>query len=249
MSRRTMRIRAIPMFSCAVLLACAGKRLLPAPIVATSAGSKPVSSASAPTVPRYDPVYSFTLGEPDSVMLPCALPFREASFDWKGTVLAAQLPGRQILTARQRARLADGFALTIAVRVYVFPRPAVQPVSVGARTCRLVYDLWQKDHSIIITQNAQSSKKLTGLGLDAAMRACFRDLVIGDQKQIGTTPTIVATIVDIDPRDALLEEIKKVGATGYGAVPAAGPMSGTFESLFCGPITGLKYRTQVFQPD
>ncbi len=248
-ARHARQFQVVAALAVVFLFGCASRPAKPAPTVVAALAAKPnpKPSTSARRQLTADPIYSFTLGEPDSVMLPCALPFRDAEIDWKGNQLAVQLPGREVLTAKQRAVLANGLPMTIAVRVYVFPRPADQPISLGARTCRLAYDLWQQTYSVHYGKTGQTYQTI-GVGLHAAMRACFRDIRIADQSTIGSAPAIIATIVDVDPPDALRDEIQKQANAGYGLPPATSALSGTFQSLFCGPINALKFRAQVFQP-
>jgi hypothetical protein len=207
----------------------------------TSGEASPSSSAADPR----DPVFAVTIGEPDAVMLPCALPFRESPITWSKNHLSVELPNHDLFDATQRARIADGLSVSVAVRVYAFDRPIDRPIALAARTCRLAYDLWDRVYRINV--DGQPIKAVH-VALDGAMRTCLRALDVIDRSAIGPTPVVLAAIVDVGAPAPLFAEILGVAKSGFGAPPVTGPLAGDFSSLFCAPRPSLRFRTQAVLP-
>ena len=241
-------MRSLSAACVSLALACTSRTIAPKP----KAPPSPIASVSAKTpraVRGRDPVYSFTLGIPDSVALPCAVPYRESDIAWKTNGdLSVQLPASEVLDTVQRKRLANGIAISIAVRVYAFPRPADTPISVAARTCRLTYDLWNDVYVMVANLGSTQVSKTSSASLRHSFRACFADLRVANRAAIGTTSTVLGVIVDVDPPPLLRTEIAMIVKAGYGPPPASAVVGGTFRSLFCGQSTALRFRTQLVIP-
>jgi len=238
--RRLVLAVAMLMSACASRQSTPRKTARPASLPSSSASTLPSTS----TAPDDDTSVESVPDDAPTPAFPCAVRFRDVSPSWTGNELEVRLAPGDMLDAQQLGRLANGMPASIAVRIYAFGTPVALPFSLGARTCRFVYDLWNQVYFVSV----DGKKSIVSLTTKHALRTCLSHLTVTNRTTMGTAPAVLAGIVDRDPPPSLFTDILKVAKAGYGPAPTTGSLGGTFQSLFCGTSTSLRFRAQLIAP-
>jgi hypothetical protein len=78
--------------------------------------------------------------------------YKRGAFVEEGTDLALSVGFRELFTSGLRARLQDGFATTVVMRLYLYEEDGEAPIAVSARTLKAVYDLWEEKYLLRIEE-------------------------------------------------------------------------------------------------
>src|SRR6185295_18789426 len=83
---------------------------------------------------------------------PAALPSRTGQVTLEKSVVKLSVSFRDVVDAEISKKLLSGLPTVIAMRGYVFRESGGDPIALTAKTCRVVYDLWDEVFRIQITQ-------------------------------------------------------------------------------------------------
>ena len=133
----------------------------------------------------------------------------------------------------------------------LFEDGRTDPVALAARTCSVVYDLWDDVFSVTIT-DASGERKFTVINEDGVERRCMeaQDLPIIDRSLLKKGKAyFLGVIVEVNPISAdMLKQLKQWVSrpTGATALTAGDALFGSFVGLFVRQI-GTADRTLVFR--
>jgi hypothetical protein len=190
---------------------------------------------------------------------PASLPEQRANFAWDKTLLRASFSFRNVISppAPLAAKLTDGLPHTIAMRAYVWRDVDPTPTDLVARSCRIVYDLWDEVYRIEITDRT-GLRNTAAINADGVARLCAeaRDMPIVERTALNVGQKyFLAVIVDVDPVDPqMLAQLRAwvTHPTGSTTISQGSAIFGSFTSLFVRTIgtslQTLRFRTQVFVP-
>src|ERR1041385_5806331 len=92
------------------------------------------------------------VAQPQPPKTPQALPQRSAQVVLDGGIVKITMSYREVVDAEITKKLLSGLPTVIAMRVYVFREAGGDPIALTAKTCRIVYDLWDEVFRIQLTQ-------------------------------------------------------------------------------------------------
>ena len=188
---------------------------------------------------------------------PSALPPRRAIFAWDKDLLRASFSFRDVATGDIAQKLSSGLPSVLVMRAYVFEDGRAEPIALAARTCSVVYDLWDEVYRLKITDTAGERSQAV-INPEGVIRRCAeaQDFPIVTRALLRKDkPHFLGVIVEVNPiSDATLQQIRQwvsrpTGATGLTAGDA---LFGSFVGLFVRQIgtadRTLLFRTQSFVP-
>jgi hypothetical protein len=188
---------------------------------------------------------------------PSALALRQANFAWDHDLLRASFSFRDVADRDIAQKLSSGLPSVIAMRAYVFEDGRTEPIALAARTCSVVYDLWDEVYRVKITDPA-GERNVAVINVEGVVRRCTeaQDFPIVVRALIKKgKPHFLGVIVEVNPiSDSTLQQIRQwvsrpTGATGLTAGDA---LFGSFVGLFVRQIgtadRTLLFRTQAFVP-
>jgi hypothetical protein len=188
---------------------------------------------------------------------PTSLPVRSATVGIETTVVQMNVSFRDVVDAEISRKLLSGLPTVLSFRAYVFREAGGDPVALAARTCRVVYDLWDEVFRIQLTQ-AGGQLNTVAVNVEGVLRNCAeaRKLPLIDRGLLRDGARyFVAALVEVNPVSAeILDRIKRwvtrpTGATSIGPGDA---LFGSFVGLFVTRIDSadrrLTFRTQAFLP-
>jgi hypothetical protein len=185
------------------------------------------------------------------------LPRRKAKIvNYKGWA-AMTVPYRDVVDDEIREKLESGLPTTIVTRAYVFPENEDKPVALSAKTCRVVYDLWDEVFRIELYQGGKRRDTIA-VNVEGVLRRCaeLRRMPIVSLKQLSAGKSyFVAVLVEVNPlSEEMLERIKRWVSRpkGAGAVGPGDSLFGSFVGLFVTHVPEadrvLSFRGQSFVP-
>jgi hypothetical protein len=162
---------------------------------------------------------------------------KRGQFHEDGKSLSVTVGFREMLDASARARLKNGFATTVVMRVYLYLKTGGPPVAFTARTLRAVYDLWDEQFILKLEEPGRTRhlrlrdpRQVVDL-LTSTWRLPLARL---EQVKPGAQ-YFVALIAEVNPMsEALLEEVRRWLRTPYGdhRRPGGESFFGSFVSIF-----------------
>lgn len=188
---------------------------------------------------------------------PSALPARAATVGIEGRVVQLSVPFRDVVDAEISKKLLSGLPTVITLRAYLFREGGGDPLALAARSCRIVYDLWDEVFRIQLTQ-AGGQSSTVAVNVEGVLRNCAeaRKLPLVDRGLLRDGARyFVAALVEVNPVSAeMLDRIKRWVTRPAGAT-AIGPgdsLFGSFVGLFVTRVESadrrLAFRTQAFAP-
>lgn len=190
---------------------------------------------------------------------PAALPLQRANFAWDKALLRASFSYRNVVNAPSplAQKMTDGLPHTIAMRAYVWKDGEATPTDLVARSCRIVFDLWEEVYRLEITDRA-GQRNTAAINAEGVARQCAeaRDMPVIDRPALTAGQRyFLAVIVDVDPvSPQMLAQLKAwvTAPKGSSAVSPGGAIFGSFVSLFIrnigASLQSLQFRTQEFVP-
>jgi hypothetical protein len=143
------------------------------------------------------------------------------------------------------------------MRGYVFRETGGDPVALTAKSCRVVYDLWDEVFRIQITQPGGSGAAVA-VNTEGVLRNCAeaRKMPMMERSLMKAgTRYFVAALVEVNPVSAeMLDRIKRWVSrpNGSAAIGPGDSLFGSFVGLFVARIESadrrLAFRTQAFVP-
>jgi hypothetical protein len=189
---------------------------------------------------------------------PAALPeYRAQVVVEKGTVKLS-VAFRDALDAQLRQKLVNGLPTVIAMRGYLFRESGADPIALAARSCRVVYDLWNEVFLVHIEQQGGAISPPPVVNIEGVLRHCCevqRMPLIERAALAEGARYFVAALVEVNPvSPEMLDRIKRwvTRPNGASAIGPGDSLFGSFVGLFVARIGDadkkLVFRTQTFLP-
>jgi hypothetical protein len=195
--------------------------------------------------------------KPEALKTPAQLAQRSATIalEKKAVVLTASF--RDAVDAALSKKLLSGLPTTIAMRGYVFKESGGDPVALAARSCKIVYDLWDEVFRVTVTQ-AGGQTTTVAVNVEGVLRNCaeVKKLPIMDRASMKDgSKYFVAVIVEVNPISAdMLDRIKRwvTRPNGTTSLSSSDSLFGSFVGLFVTRVPSadkrVQFRTQAFLP-
>ncbi len=188
---------------------------------------------------------------------PASLPSRTAQVAVEGKHVVLNVPFRDVVDAGIEKKLASGLPTVIVMRAWVFRESGGDPVALTAKTCRIVYDLWDEVFRLQITQPG-GQVDTVAVNLEGVLRRCgeAKKLRLIERASLDdATHYFVAALVEVNPiGQEALDRIKRwvTRPSGSTAIGPGDSLFGSFVGLFVARIDDadrkLAFRTQSFLP-
>jgi hypothetical protein len=208
------------------------------------------AAALAPAVARADP-------PPEPPKTPAALPQRAAQLNAEKNVVKLTVGFRDAVDAEIAKKLQSGLPTVITMRGYLFRESGGDPIALTAKSCRIVYDLWDEVFRIQLAQPGGPTSAVA-VNVEGVLRNCCeaRKLPLVDSALLAAgTRYFVATLVEVNPvSQDMLDRIKRwvTRPNGSNAIGPGDSLFGSFVGLFVARIGDadkkLAFRTQAFLP-
>jgi hypothetical protein len=188
---------------------------------------------------------------------PAALPERRAQvMDEKG-VVKLTLGFRDVVDAEIEKKLESGLPTVVTMRGYLFRESGGDPIALTAKSCRIVYDLWDEVFHIQLVQPGGPTA-VVAVNVEGVLRNCCeaKRIPLVDRAVLATGARyFVATLVEVNPvSQEMLDRIKRwiTRPNGASAIGPGDSLFGSFVGLFVARIGDadrrLEFRTQAFLP-
>lgn len=197
------------------------------------------------------------LADGEAPKTPAALPVRTAQLVLEKSTVKLTVGFRDVVDAEIAKKLQSGLPTIVTMRGYVFREAGGDPIALTAKSCRIVYDVWDEVFRIQLTQPGGASTAVA-VNVEGVLRNCCeaKKLPIGEKSLLRDgVRYFVATLVEVNPvSPEMLDRIKRWVTRPNGAT-AIGPgdsLFGSFVGLFVARIGDadkkLAFRTQAFLP-
>ncbi|MGK3989727.1 hypothetical protein WME99_42160 [Sorangium sp. So ce136] len=188
---------------------------------------------------------------------PTALPMRAASLTLDKTIVQLTVSFRDVVDGEISKKLLSGLPTVITMRGYLFHESGGTPVALAAKSCRVVYDLWDEVFRIQLIQ-AGGQSSTVAVNVEGVLRNCAeaRKLPLVERSLVRDgSRYFVAVLVEVNPMSAeMLDRIKRwvTRPPGSTAIGPGDSLFGSFVGLFVTRIGNadrrLAFRTQPFFP-
>ena len=188
---------------------------------------------------------------------PAALPARTAQITLDDRLVTFTVSFRDVVDAEISKKLQSGLPTVLTMRGYVFPEAGGDPIALTAKSCRIVYDLWDEVFRIQLTQPGGQSSAVA-VNVEGVLRNCgeAKKMPLAARALMGDTARyFVAVLVEVNPvSPEMLDRIKKwvTRPTGSSAIGPGDSLFGSFVGLFVAKVGDadkkLAFRTQAFSP-
>jgi hypothetical protein len=186
-----------------------------------------------------------------------ALPARAAQVTTDGRIVSLSVSFRDAVDAEIAKKLTSGLPTVIAMRGYLFREAGGDPLALTAKSCRIVYDLWDEVFRIQLTQPGGASSAVA-VNVEGVLRICAeaRSMPLVERALLRDGERyFVAALVEVNPVSAeMLERIRRwvTRPNGSAAIGPGDSLFGSFVGLFVTRIGDadrkLAFRTQAFLP-
>lgn len=188
---------------------------------------------------------------------PAALPSRNADVALDGKHVLLGVSFRDVVDAEISKKLASGLPTVIVLRAWLFRDGGSDPVAMTAKTCKIVYDLWDEVYKLQITQPGGQSDSIA-VNQEGVLRQCAeakRLRLVERSEMDSNTRFFVAALVEVNPlSQETLDRIKRwvTRPNGSASTSKGDSLFGSFVGLFVTRINDadrkLSFRTQAFYP-
>jgi hypothetical protein len=195
--------------------------------------------------------------KPDALKTPSQLTQRTATIalEKKNAVLTVSY--RDAVDSAISTKLLSGLPTTIAMRGYVFKDSGGDPVALAAKSCKIVYDLWDEVFRVTVTQPGGQTTTVA-VNVEGVLRNCAeaKKIPIMERSSMKDgTKYFVAVIVEVNPISAdMLDRIKRwvTRPNGTTSISSSDSLFGSFVGLFVTRVPSadkrIQFRTQAFLP-
>jgi hypothetical protein len=197
------------------------------------------------------------LADEEAPKTPAALPARTAQVALEGRTVKLTVSFRDVVDADIAKKLQSGLPTVLTMRGYVFREAGGDPIALTAKSCRIVYDLWDEVFRIELTQPGGSSSAVA-VNVEGVLRNCgeVKKMPLVDGGLLSASVRyFVAVLVEVNPVSAeMLDRIKKwvTRPSGSTAIGPGDSLFGSFVGLFVAKVGDadrkLSFRTQAFLP-
>ncbi len=188
---------------------------------------------------------------------PAALPARAAQIALDDRLVTLTVSFRDVVDAEISKKLQSGLPTVLTMRGYVFPEAGGDPIALTAKSCRIVYDLWDEVFRIQLTQPGGQSSAVA-VNVEGVLRNCgeAKKMPLAARALMGDSVRyFVAVLVEVNPvSPEMLDRIKKwvTRPSGGSAIGPGDSLFGSFVGLFVAKVGDadkkLAFRTQAFSP-
>jgi len=188
---------------------------------------------------------------------PASLPSRNAVVALEGKQAVISVPFRDVVDAEIEKKLSSGLPTVIVLRAWVFREGGAEPIALTAKTCRVVYDLWDEIFRLQITQPG-GLVDTVAVNIEGVLRQCAeaRRLRLIERSQLDDAGRyFAAALVEVNPISQETQDRIKRWVTRPSGSAAIGPgdsLFGSFVGLFVARIGDadrkVAFRTQAFSP-
>jgi hypothetical protein len=176
---------------------------------------------------------------------------RRIGVAWEDGVPHVSFSYRDVLSDRGLEKLESGLPQTITLRVYAYGEDGSEPLAVGGRTCRVVFDLWEEVYRVQIA-TAEGDRVVRVRTRDAVIDRCLRvrGEPVGrarDYHPARGQTIYFATLAELNPiSPETVQNIRRWLARPGGHVEG-NAFFGSFVSLFVNRRIGDAERTVRFR--
>lgn len=188
---------------------------------------------------------------------PAALPQRAAQVVLEKNMVKLTVSFRDVIDAEIAKKLQSGLPTVVTMRGYLFRESGGDPIALTAKSCRIVYDLWDEVFRIQLAQPGGPTSAVA-VNVEGVLRNCgeAKKLPLVDRALLGSSMRyFVAMLVEVNPvSPEMLERIKRwvTRPNGSNAIGPGDSLFGSFVGLFVARIGDadkkLAFRTQAFPP-
>lgn len=162
---------------------------------------------------------------------------------------------RDALDGERASKLTGGLPLTVVLYAFVLPDQASSPVSVGARSCRVVYDIWDEIFRIQIDEAARTTSAIA-INVEGVLRRCAevtRMPLVEHARLRPASTYFVAGVAEVNPiDDQAMERIKAWIKRSQASTGGGDSLFGSFVGLFVPRVDAadhiVRFRTAGFRP-
>lgn len=193
----------------------------------------------------------------DALKTPSQLTQRTATFAVEKKMVVMTVAYRDAVDAAIQKKLLSGLPTTIAMRGYLFKDGGGDPVALAAKSCKVVYDLWDEVFRITITQ-AGGQTTTVAVNVEGVLRNCAeaKKLPLLERASMKDSQKyFVAAIVEVNPISAdMLDRIKRwvTRPNGSTSLSSSDSLFGSFVGLFVTRIQAadkrVVFRSPAFLP-
>jgi hypothetical protein len=186
---------------------------------------------------------------------PATLSVRAAQVALEKGVVTLTVGFRDVVDAEIAKRLLSGLPTVVTMRGYVFRESGGDPIALTAKSCRIVYDLWDEVFRIQLAQPGGPTTAVA-VNVEGVLRNCCeaRKLPLAEHALMPDgVRYFVATLVEVNPvSPEMLDRIKRwvTRPNGSNAIGPGDSLFGSFVGLFVARIgtadRRLEFRTQAF---
>lgn len=177
---------------------------------------------------------------------------RTIGVHWRGGAPYVAFSAADLADRSVREKLESGLPQTLLMRVYAY-RHDGHPIALGARSCRVVYDLWEEVYRVQVEE----------AGVDRvesfdSIRAVLNRCLVADRFRVGTAADYAehagqsvyfATLIELNPLspDTVHRLRRWLARPAGGRVGGGEAFFGSFVSLFVNRRIGSAERTLRFR--
>ncbi|MEZ4441934.1 MAG: hypothetical protein R3B72_22765 [Polyangiaceae bacterium] len=185
------------------------------------------------------------------------VPRRTAAFHVNAGWATMTVSYRDVVDKKVEKKLKSGLPTTIITRAYLFRDGDPTPRILTAKSCRVVFDLWDEVFRIDRRQSGKQ-KRAVAVNVEGVLRRCAEAsawpiVSLEDLDDSGSYH--VAVRAEVNPLSKkMLEQIKRWVSRpqGAGSVGPGDSLFGSFVGLFITQVPesdrAVAFRTQTFQP-
>ncbi len=170
---------------------------------------------------------------------------------WADGVPHLRVDLRDVADADLVAKLRSGLPQTLVMRAYAY-RGEGEPIAIGVRQCRVVFDLWEETYRVEVqTESADRARTLAST--DDVLRACLSttDMPVGTSREWASASRAgvwFALLVELNPLSPdTVHRIRRWLARPGGSQVGGDAFFGSFVSLFVNRRMGEAERTFRFR--
>ncbi|APR85870.1 Hypothetical protein A7982_11219 [Minicystis rosea] len=200
---------------------------------------------------------AFARADNDPPKTPASLPQRTAQVVLEKNTVKLTVSFRDVIDEELSKKLQSGLPTVVTMRGYLFREAGGDPIALTAKSCRIVYDLWDEVFRIQLAQPGGPTSAVA-VNVEGVLRNCCeaKKLPLVDRALLGSSMRyFVATLVEVNPvSQEMLDRIKRwvTRPNGSNAIGPGDSLFGSFVGLFVARIGDadkkLAFRTQAFTP-
>lgn len=197
-------------------------------------------------------VLLFAAAIPDAALAQRGVAARRMGVRWNSTVPELSFSARDLIDADARRKLESGLPQTIVMRSFAYRDGGRRPIAVAARSCRVVYDLWEEIYRVQI-QTETEDRSVTVSSIADVLARCLvsRRVPVGSAEEwrgLAGRRVYFAVLVELNPLSPdTVQRIRRWLARPAGGRVEGEAFFGSFVSMFVNRRIGEAERTVRFR--